>query len=175
MTMKCSIGLLACLVSSAIVVHAQAPGLKSYSYPADGFRAYFPTEPKFTKAIESTKNGDSVSHSYTYESQNNAYVVTVLDFGKEAETADPSVLIEAMKVGMLTQFKGRLISEHKIQLSVVPGMAFEVEAGEYHYIIRNYMAGSTFYVTVVGHPIGNKPTDADYFLDSFGLITRTVK
>lgn len=174
MTMKRPMAAMAYLIGSAVVVYAQTPELRSYRYPADGFQVSFPAEPKITNSKESTQSGYPVTRMYSNELPAGAYFVAVTDCGQAAAAADPDVLLQAGKTSSLVSMNGRLVSEQKINLSIVPGLAFETEGDGNHYQTRLYMAGSILYQVIVGYTIGNKPADADRFLDSFGLITRTV-
>jgi len=175
MAIKCTKALLACLIGSGIVVYAQTPELKSYHYPIDGFQVSFPMEPKLPKGMKSTESGNPETRMYSIELPQALYYVAVTDCGKVAITADPNAMLQAGKKGSLDSMKARLISEQKIKLSVVPGLAFDSEADGYHYQTRFYMAGSILYQIIVGYPIGKKPSDAEGFLDSFGLITRSIQ
>ena len=69
------------LLSFAAALGAQTPQWKTYSYPADGFRAAFPAEPQFSKRDVPTDKGSFELRAYLVEEGQAAVFVGVCDYG----------------------------------------------------------------------------------------------
>jgi hypothetical protein len=102
-----------------------------------------------------------------------SYYVGVCDYGQAAAGQDPDAMLQGAKNGAMTNTNSHLIREQKINLSVVPGIAFDAENDKAHFSAHVYIAGTTLYQVLVVYPIGNAPQNVAGFLDSFGLISRS--
>jgi hypothetical protein len=81
-------GLVACVVLVCLAVmpgaqtlDAQANNWKTYSYPADGFSASYPSEPELQKTDIPTKTGSFELRSYMAQVAGVALFVGVCDYG----------------------------------------------------------------------------------------------
>ncbi len=172
-TLKTSMAVSACLIFLAAGIKAQVPQSKSYSYPSDGFQASFPSEPTLNKRNVDTQKGSFELRSYVSSDSSFAYYVGVCDYGNAGAGLDPDTVLEHSKDGALENTNSQLIKEEKIKLGDVPGLAYESETNEMYFTARIYIVGTTLYQVLVVYPIGNAPPDAESFLESFGLITRS--
>jgi len=156
----------------AFALSAQAQQWNSYSYPADGFRASFPSEPGLQARSVPTEKGAVEMRSYLVESEPYALFVGVADYGGRTDGFDPDTLLQGAKQGALTNSNSHLVSENKITLGIYHGVQFEAESNDAHFSARIYMVGDTMYQTLVVSPIGKIYPDTARFLDSFQLIPR---
>ena len=150
---------------------AQAMMWKTYSYPAEGFSASFPSEPQFKKNFLNTKTGEIEVRMYLVILQP-AWVVTVIDYGEQATGADADTLLELGKQGALSSSNAHLLSEKTIMLNGNHGIQFEAESSMAHFSFRIYLVGGTLYQTMVVSDPADKSAETARFLDSFQLIER---
>lgn len=169
---KAAIALLAILTVSL----AAAAQQKTYSYPKDGFRIAFPSEPEFSK--ENVPEGQLTFELHNYiaadTASNAALMVSVTDFGNYLDGKDPDEVLQGAENGALATSKSHLIGSHKkIFLGANHGLAFESESDEMHLSIRLYLAGGMLYEEGVISPKAQKYNAATArFLNSFQLIPR---
>lgn len=161
-------------ILSAQTPAAQAQEWKTYSYPADGFSASFPSQPEESKRNVDTAAGTFELRSYIVDSGAVALFVGVCDYGATVQGQDPDTLLQGAKNGALENSKTHLTRERKISLGIYHGLEFESESDAAHFYARIYMVGSTLYQIVVVSPLGQPYADTARFLDSFQLIARTT-
>jgi hypothetical protein len=152
---------------------AHAAEWKTYSYPSDGFSVSFPSQPQLKKNFLDTKTGEIEVRTYLAILQP-AWVVTVIDYGKQATNADPDTLLQLGKQGALTSSNAHLLSEKKITLNGNHGLEFEAESSIAHFYLRIYLVGGTLYQTMVVSDPSDKSAETARFLDSFQLIARVA-
>jgi hypothetical protein len=157
----------------AVAIGAQAQEWKPYSYPSDGFRASFPSQPQQSKQNVDTKAGTFEMRMYIVETSVVALLAGVCDYGQKAEGSDPDVVLEGAKQGALSNTNSHLLREKKITLAGYHGLEFESENDTTHFTARIFMVRTTLYQIVVVYSIKNTYTDTARFLDSFALIART--
>ena len=150
-------------------------GYRLYSYPEDGFSAYFPRTPGMQTKNIPTQTGSSEMHQYSAEDSSTALMVFVNDYGAQLAGQDPEMVLERVKKGALTASKSRLLNERKITLGGHPGLEFESESATMHFSVRYYLVGSTLYQTMVVALLANPYADAAQFHDSFQLIDRVPR
>jgi hypothetical protein len=160
-----------------LVALSAAAQEKSYSYPGEGFRAIFPSEPELSKRDVPTDRGNYEVRTYiAADSTSGAYfTVAITDYGKIMEGKDPDVILQGAEDGALVNSKSHLVASHKkILLGTHHGLAFESETDELHLSIRLYMVGNSLYQTLVVYPKTKKDMSAasQRFFDSFQLIPR---
>jgi hypothetical protein len=168
------------LLGFAAVVCAQAPDSKpvqtpewkSYSYPADGFKASYPSEPEVQKRDVPTDAGSFELRSYIGEVAPVALFVGVCDYGQSAAGRDPEVLLQGAESGALTNSKSHELSQKKITLGIYHGLEFESESDAAHFSARIYLVGTTLYQTLVVSPLEKPYAETTRFLDSFQLVAR---
>jgi len=158
----------------AAAVGAQTADWKSYSYPADGFQASYPSAPEITKKDIPTDSGSFELRSYIAQVTPVALFIGVCDYGSKVAGTDPQTLLQGAKNGALANSNSHLVTEKKITLGVYPGIEFEAESDAAHFTARIYMVGSVLYQTLVVVPLGKPYDDTNRFLDSFQLIARTA-
>lgn len=168
---------LLCLVYFAGAVgaqtqNAQVPDWKSYSFPADGFSASFPSLPSLQKQSVTTAASAFELRAYVVQDSTAAVFVGVCDYGATAQGRDPDLILNGAQNGAITNLSGHLISGKKITLGINHGVAFEAESDSMHVSARIYLVGTTIYQTLVPAPLGQPYTNTTRFLDSFQLITR---
>jgi hypothetical protein len=159
----------------ALTAQAQdssAQNWKTYSYPADGFSASYPSEPELQKRDVPTDAGSFQLRSYSAQVAPVALFIGVCDSGTQVVGSDPDTLLEGAKKGALSNFNSHLLSEKKITLGTYPGVEFEAESDAAHFTARIYMVGTTLYQTLAVAALGKPYADAPRFLDSFQLIAR---
>ena len=154
---------------------AQAPQWKTYSYPADGFSASYPSQPDVQKRDVPTDAGSFELHSYLVQVSPGALYIGVCDYGAAAAGKDAATLLDGAKNGALTNSTSHLISESRITLGNYPGVAFEAENEEAHFSARLYVVGTMLYQTMVVSLPGKPYPETARFLDSFQLIARVAK
>jgi len=157
----------------AAALAAQTPEWKSYSYPADGFSASFPSQPELQKKDVPTDAGSFQLRSYIAQDGAVAMFIGVCDYGAQAAGKDPESLLQGAKNGALQNTKSHLVSEQEITLGVYHGVQFEAESDAAHFSARVYMVGTTLYQALVVSQLGKPYPDTARFLDSFQLIART--
>jgi hypothetical protein len=160
-------------LASALTLAAQTPEWKSYSYPADGFSASFPSQPELQKRDVPTDAGSFQLRSYIVEDGAVAMFVGVCDYGEKVMGKDPDTLLQGAKNGALQNSKSHLLSEQKITLGIYHGVQFESESDAAHFSARIYFVGTTLYQTLVVYQLGSPYAGTTRFLDSFQLIART--
>jgi hypothetical protein len=163
------------VLSLAAVLAAQAPEWKTYSYPADGFRASFPSEPELQKRSIPTEAGSFELRSYLVQDSAAVLFVGVCDYGAQIAGKDPDSVLQSAKTGALTNSNSHLVSEKKITLGANSGIAFEAETEAMHLSMRIYLVGTTLYQSLVAVPVGKPYPDAARFFDSFELVPRETK
>lgn len=157
----------------AAAAAAQTADWKTYSYPADGFSASYPSAPEVQKRDVPTDAGSFELRSYIAQVGESALFVGVCDYGTQVAGKDPDVMLQGARNGALQNSKSHLVSEKKITLGIYHGIEFESESDAAHFSARIYMVGTTLYQTLVVAPLANRYTDTVRFLDSFQLIART--
>jgi hypothetical protein len=161
-----------CFTFLAAGLKAQTPQSMLYSNASEGFEITFPAEPELSKKNVDTDSGPFELRAYICSVSSIAYMVGVTDYGN-AVNKDPNTMLQDSKNGALKNSNAHLITEQRIKLSIVSGLAFEAENNDVHFSARTFIAGTTLYQVIVVYPIGNPPADAASFLDSFGLIVRS--
>jgi hypothetical protein len=151
--------------------------LKSYDYPADGFRAAFPSKPEFSKEIlpEGQLNFEIHYYIATEPISGATLMVAANDFGNHLDGKDPDAVLQGSENGALANSKSHLIGSHKkISFGSNHGIAFEAESDEAHLSVRLYLVGGMLYQEVVVSPKSKRYDAAatQRFLDSFELIPR---
>jgi hypothetical protein len=159
---------------SAQAAAAQAPNWQTYSYPADGFSASYPSVPDLQKKEIPTDAGTFEMRSYVGTDGDVAMFVAVCDYGNATAGKNPDDLLQGAKNGALQNTSAHLLSETKTTLGIYHGLTVEAESDQAHFSFRIYMVGSTLYQTLVVVPLGKPYADTARFLDSFQLIARTA-
>jgi hypothetical protein len=154
---------------------APAADWKPYPYPADGFSASFPSQPKLEKQNVPTAAGTVEYHSYTADDVSTTLIAGVTDFGPALAGEDPEVILQGAKSGAVTNSKGRLVSEKPITLGANHGIAFEIESDSARVSARVYLVGTSIYEVIVASPLQSKYAETTRFLDSLQLIDRGGK
>lgn len=162
------------LLSLAAALTAQTPAWKTYSYPADGFSASYPSQPELQKKDIPTDAGSFQLRSYLAQDSEVALFVGVCDYGTTAAGKDADTLLQDAKNGALTNSNSQLVSEKKITLGLYPGVEFEATSQVGHFSARIYLVGTTLYQALVVAPLAKPYTDTARFLDSFQLIPRVA-
>jgi len=156
----------------AVALSTPAQEWNSYSYPSDGFRASFPSEPQLQKSSVPTDAGTFELRAYLVEVSTGALFIGVCDYGGKTEGRDPDALLQGAKEGALKNVNGHLLSENRVTLGIYHGLVFESENDTMHFSARVYMVGDTLYQVLVASPLGSNYADKARFLDSFELIPR---
>lgn len=173
MTLQRRFALYVTVLCFAVALSAQTQEWKSYSYPADGFRALFPDEPTQQKKDIPTDAGNVELRTYVVSVSSTIVVyIGVADYGDKVANRAPDAILEGAKEGALTNSKSHLLREKKITLDGHHGVELECENDQMHFFARIYLVGDTLYQTLVVYPLANKYADTARFLDSFKLITR---
>jgi hypothetical protein len=141
------------LLAFAAALGVQAQQWQTYSYPADGFRAAFPSEPQFSKRDVPTDKGSFELRAYLAE-------------------RTPDQVLDGAQQGAIDNVKAHLVSGKKITFGVYPGREFEADNDTMHFYARIYLVGSTLYQTLIASPLGTPYPSATTFLNSFQLIPR---
>jgi hypothetical protein len=163
---------LAVALLSFAALGAQAQQWKTYSYPADGFRAAFPAEPQMSKRDVPTEKGSFELRAYLVEDGQAALYVGVCDYGSAISDRTPDQVLQGAKHGAIDNVKAHLLREKAITLGAYPGVEFEAENDSMHFYARIYLVGSTLYQTLIAAPLGKPYISATTFLDSFQMIPR---
>jgi hypothetical protein len=163
---------LAVALFSFAALGAQAQQWKTFSYPADGFSAAFPSEPTMQKKNVPTAKGSFELRAYLVEDGKAAVFVGVCDYGSAISDRTPDQVLDGAQQGAIDNVSGHLLRGKTITLGVYPGREFEAENDSMHFYARIYLVGTTLYQTLIASPIGTPYADATSFLDSFQLIPR---
>ncbi|MGA2674796.1 MAG: hypothetical protein ABSE99_16385 [Terracidiphilus sp.] len=150
-------------------------GMTLYSYPADGFSAYYPSRPEVTQKTVSTETGPVEMRSYLASASSTALFIAVSDYRAQIASKNPDTVLQTVKKGAMASSKARILSEKQILLGVYHGLEFEAESDQFHFSARVYMVGATLYQTLVVSPLADRYPDAARFLDSFHLIPRSAQ
>jgi hypothetical protein len=150
-----------------------APDWKTFTYPADGFRASFPVAPSENRQSVDTAAGPIQLRTYLVELDKAALFIGVADYGPKATGNDSDDLLEGAKDGALQTSGAHLTTETKITLGTNPGLQFEAATDSAHLYARIYLVGTTLYQTLVIVPNGTQYADTNRFLDSFQLVAHT--
>jgi hypothetical protein len=160
------------LLAFAAALGVQAQQWQTYSYPADGFRAAFPSEPQFSKRDVPTDKGSFELRAYLAEDGQAALFVGVCDYGSAISDRTPDQVLDGAQQGAIDNVKAHLVSGKKITFGVYPGREFEADNDTMHFYARIYLVGSTLYQTLIASPLGTPYPSATTFLNSFQLIPR---
>jgi len=163
------------LLCLAAALNAQTEKWTTHKYPAEGFRASFPTEPKLEPVRKQAKAGTILMNSYCAQISAANLCVAVIDQGPEATGLIPEILLGRAKLGVLSAPKTRKLNQVAIDLDGHKGIELEAESDTLHTITRLYLVGDVLYQTIVTYPVGSTYAHANRFLDSFKLIERTRK
>lgn len=161
------------LLRIGATVLAQDLQWKLYSYPPDGFAASFPSQPDTQKKNIETPAGLFELRSYVASAGDASLFVSVCNYGGSFEKKDPSQLLLGAKNSALANSGAHLLNEKSIALGPNQGLQFEAETLATHYTARFYIVGSTLYQAIVVFPLNKPFYQANEFLDSFQLITKT--
>jgi hypothetical protein len=164
--------LVVALFSFAAALGAQAQQWQSYSYPADGFSAAFPSEPQLSKQNVPTDKGSFELRAYLAQDGQAAVFVGVCDYGSAISDRTPDQVLDGAQQGAIDNVKAHLLRGKNITFGSYPGREFEAENDSMHFYARIYLVGSTLYQTLIASPIGTPYASATRFLDSFQLIPR---
>jgi hypothetical protein len=163
------------VLSLVAALGAQTPEWKTYSYPADGFSAAFPSEPQMYSRSIPSDAGSVVMRKYHADDDTGGMMIVVCDLGAAIAGKDPDTLMQDTVNEVRQITNTHLLSEKKITLGVYHGIAYEFESDATHVTSRIYLVGSTFYQVMVAYSIDKPYADTARFLDSFQLIARTGK
>lgn len=155
----------------------QTPEWKTYSYPAQGFSASFPSKPTLQKRdvptdYALTADTGCFMRSYLVKSDPTAFFVGICDYSSVAAGKDTDALLQVAKNKALTSSNSHLVKEKKITLGIYRGVEFEAENYAAHISARIYIVGTTLYQAQVVSPLGKPYADTARFLDSFQLFER---
>lgn len=162
----------AALLCLAGALNAQSENWKTYKYPADGFRASFPSEPKLEQSKKEAKLGSILMNSYCAQVLDTYLCVAMIDQGPEATGLSPEVLLERTKLGVLAAPKTRKLNQQEIDLDGHKGVEIETENDTVHTFTRIYLVDRVLYQTIVTFPVAGQYPNTNRFLDSFKLIAR---
>jgi hypothetical protein len=172
--MKCRTIICVAVLCFAAHAGAQTTVWKSYSYPADGFQASYPSTPEVSKKDISTEAGSFELRTYIAEVGSAALYIGVCQYGNKTEGKDPQGLLQGAMNGALKSSSGHLLSEKKITLGVNPGVEFKAVSDTAQITFRIYLVGNILYQTLVIAPLDKPYAEITRFLDSFQLITKTA-
>ncbi len=160
------------LLALAATLGAHAQQWQTYSYPADGFSAAYPSQPQMSKKDVPTAKGSFELRAYLAEENQAALFVGVCDYGSAISDRTPDQVLDGAQQGAIDNVKAHLLSGKTITLGVYPGREFEAENDSMHFSARIYLVGSTLYQTLIASPLGTPYVNSTRFLDSFQLIPR---
>jgi hypothetical protein len=178
---------LAVLLAIAAELGAQAPGAsgasaapaapvlnwKTYSYPAAGFSASYPNEPKLDEKKQDAPMGTILFTSHCTQAANADLCAAVIDQGPEATGLTPEVLLGRLKMGLELVAKTKTLVDKEIDLDGNKGVEVETVNDTLHIITRIYWINNTLYQTMVTVPATETFSGSARFLDSFRLIPRS--
>jgi hypothetical protein len=148
---------------------------QTYPYPADGFKAAFPSEPKVDSQNVKTDAGSFELRDYVVDLGSTALYVGVCDYGSSMSGRDPQTVLDGAQNGAINNVKAHVLSSGKITLGSYPGRSFEAENGTLHFSVRIYLVDTILYQSLAAYPVNTQYPNAMRFLDSFQLITRVTK
>lgn len=157
-----------------VIPAAVALDWKPYPYPADGFSASFPSQPKVQKQDMLTDAGKFELRTYVSDDGSAEFIAAVCDYGQTASGKDPETLIANAEKGAVNNLKAHLVSEKSITLGTDRGVEFEADSDTAHVAARIYLAGSVLYQMIVASPLNARPDDTSRFLDSFQLLSTSA-
>jgi hypothetical protein len=152
-----------------------APGWQTYSYPADGFRAAFPSEPKLSTQNVDTQAGTFALRDYLVDMGSTALYIGVCDYGSGMSGRDPKTVLDGAQSGAIENVKGHLLSSKVINYGSYQGREFEAENDQLHFTARIYLVDTVLYQNLVAFPLNTHYANAYRFLNSFELIPRNSK
>jgi hypothetical protein len=174
-SLPCRYAACAILLCLAAALNAQTAKWEFYQYPADGFRAFFPSEPKVEQNKKNAAAGLILMNSYCSRVSETQLCVAVIKEGPTPTGLTPEAMLGRVKVGVLLAPKSREIHEAEVMLDGHKGIEIETEDETSHLYTRIYLVDKTVYQTVVTYPISTPFAEAKRFLDSFKLIARDGK
>lgn len=158
----------------AIVPTAIALDWKPYPYPADGFSASFPSQPKVANQDMMTDAGKFELRTYVSDEGQAEFIAAVCNYGQTAAGKDPDTLIANAEKGAVNNLKAHLVSEKNITLGTDKGIEFEADSDTAHVAARIYLAGNVLYQMIVASPLNARPDDTSRFLNSFQLLSTSA-
>ena len=172
--MQCRTTLCLAVLCFAALAGAQTSDWKTYSYPADGFQASYPSTPEVSKKEIPSEAGSFELRTYIAVVGPAALFIGVCDYGTKSEGKDPQELLQGAKAGALQNSNSHLVTEKKITLADHPGLEFQAESDSARFTARIYLVGNVLYQTLVVAPLDKPFPEITHFLDSFQLIARTA-
>jgi hypothetical protein len=169
-----------CLACTAPALRAQAAApfaplaqWQTYSYPADGFSASFPSAPQLSKNSVPTDSGTFELRAYLGEDSDAAVYVGVCDYGSAVQGRDPQAVLKGAREGAVGNVKAHVLTTSSITLGIYPGTQFEAENDSMHFSARVFLVGTTLYQTLIAWDLQHPYPNTARFMDSFQLIPRT--
>ena len=167
-----SVRLLLCL---AAALNAQTEKWETYKYPADGFRASFPSEPKLEQNRKEATLGSILMNSYCAQISNTYLLRRGDRSGSGGHRPHSGGFAGAHEAGCSRRPHTRKLNEQEIDLDGHKGVEIETENDTVHTFTRIYLVDKTLYQTMVVFPNQTPFAGANRFLDSFKLIERIRK
>jgi len=104
------------LFSIVAALGAKAQQWQTYSYPADGFTATFPSEPQFSKRDVPTEKGSFELRAYVAQDGQAALFVGVCDYGSAISDRTPDQVLQGAKQGAVDNVKAHLLREKAVMI-----------------------------------------------------------
>ena len=93
---------------------------KTYSFPADGFSASYPSEPAMQKKNISTDAGSFELRAYLAEDPPAVMFIGVCDYGAAVAGRNPETVLEGAQKGAIANVSGHLVSGKRSRSASTP-------------------------------------------------------
>ena len=156
--------------------NASSVKLAPFASEAGKFSISAPTDLEESQQSVQTPVGPIDIHTFTAETKESAFVVAYSDYPAAIVTeSDPQMLLDSSRDGAISNLRGTLVQEEKIELESHPGRSLLInattETGEPAVIdARIYLVNNRLYqILVVTPEKDTDPIKAAEFLNSFTL------
>jgi hypothetical protein len=147
---------------------------KDVKPPACQVTVKMPGEPKEQKQeFDTPEVGKVVAYMYIWEGDagTRAFLLGCNDYpADKVKNADKQKMLDGAKMGAVTNVKGKLVAEKKIEVNGHPGLQIEVEAGPNKVFARIIIVRNRLIQLLVVEPANKvKAADVDTFFKSLSI------
>ncbi len=139
---------------------------------ADGhFSVTFPGTPVTGQQQVNLPDGSAMTlYQFHVDGTGFSYIVIYNDYPAAYTSGDAQALLGRVRDGSVQAMKGTLTTDRAIDLSGVPGRAFNFSGSDgNNYVARDYLNGQRLYQVMVTVGSGTTEAQAGDFLDSFHI------
>lgn len=146
--------------------------LQPYTSTDGRFSVMFPGIPtKSAQQVSLSENDAMTLRQFQFDEIHFSYLVMYCDYPAKYVTGEPRLILEGIRDSSIESFKATLTSDEPIDLSGVPGRAFNfTDKDGSSYVARDFLNGQRLYQVIVTVGAGSSTTQAEAFVNSFRIL-----